>query len=610
MVSKTLPSTATPPLGAPAKYTDFKTNTYIIGFSASLYMVLLITPMITTKLVEQYSLSASAVGTLLFIEIGAFSFATIPSYFWLRRVNLTRATWIFGTTAVMGNVLSGLVGSYELLIIFRVVAAVAAGSITVIILTMARKTKNPSRSYALFLASQLGMAAIFLAAYPVLFENRSVSAIYYALALLALVCLPLAGLIDPNTYKREAAAEKAEQSPASDRTSKRLDLTGAMGLATILLFYISLSGVWAFMAASRPEIMGRVLGIVYRVIATHLVKKAGHTHQVAKTGAVTLIQRFGSALNLNVHFHMLFLDGVYVEQSHGSARFRWVKAPTSPELTQLTHTIAHRVGRYLERQGLLERDVENSYLASDAVDDDPMTPLLGHSITYRIAVGSQAGRKVFTLQTLPTSGDPFGDGIGKVAGFSLHAGVAAWADERKKLERLCRYISRPAVSEKRLSLTRGGNVRYQLKTPYRDGTTHVIFEPLDFIARLAALVPKPRVNLTRFHGVFAPNSRHRALVTPAKRGRGNKVRVADEPATPAQRRASMTWAQRLKRVFNIDIETCSGCGGAMKVIACIEDPIVIKQILDHLKHKAETSGTRALPESRAPPAELLLGLFD
>ena len=331
---------------------------------------------------------------------------------------------------------------------------------------------------------------------------------------------------------------------------------------------------------------------------------------MAKTGAVTLIQRFGSALNLNVHFHMLFLDGVYVEQSHGSARFRWVKAPTSPELTQLTHTIAHRVGRYLERQGLLERDVENSYLASDAVDDDPMTPLLGHSITYRIAVGSQAGRKVFTLQTLPTSGDPFGDGIGKVAGSSLHAGVAARADERKKLERLCRYISRPAVSEKRLSLTRGGNVRYQLKTPYRDGTTHVIFEPLDFIARRSALVPKPRVNLTRFHGVFAPNSKHRALVTPAMRGKGSKkVKVSDEPPTPAGRRASMKWAQRLKRVFQIDIETCSECGGAMKVIACIEDPVVIKQILDHLKQKAETNESSPLPESRAPPAGLSPGLF-
>ncbi len=64
---------------------------------------------------------------------------------------------------------------------------------------------------------------------------------------------------------------------------------------------------------------------------------------------------------------------------------------------------------------------------------------------------------------------------------------------------MCRYISRPAVSEKRLSLTPNGNVRYQLKTPYRDGTTYVIFEPLDFMARLAALVPKPRVNLTRFY---------------------------------------------------------------------------------------------------------------
>jgi hypothetical protein len=75
-------------------------------------------------------------------------------------------------------------------------------------------------------------------------------------------------------------------------------------------------------------------------------------------------------------------------------RIQHLKGYLSQSL-HLTHTIAHRVGRFLERQGLLERDAENSYLASDAVDDDPMTPLLGHSITYRIAVGPQAGRKVF-----------------------------------------------------------------------------------------------------------------------------------------------------------------------------------------------------------------------
>ena len=104
--------------------------------------------------------------------------------------------------------------------------------------------------------------------------------------------------------------------------------------------------------------------------------------------------------------------------------------------------------------------------------------------------------------------------------------MAARTYELKKLERLCRYISCPAVSEIRLSLTPNGNIRYQLKTPYRDDTTHVIFEPLELIARLAALVPKLRVSLTRFHGVFAPNSKQRALVTPAKRGKGAKPKVS------------------------------------------------------------------------------------
>lgn len=111
-----------------------------------------------------------------------------------------------------------------------------------------------------------------------------------------------------------------------------------------------------------------------------------------------------------------------------------------------------------------------------------MQTLLWHSIDYRLAVGPQAGRKVFTLKTLPAidQQDQFGDTVGKVAGFSLHVGVAAKAHERTKPDRLCRYISRPALSEKRLSLTTNGKVRYQLKTPYWDGTTHVIFELLDF----------------------------------------------------------------------------------------------------------------------------------
>ncbi len=96
--------------------------------------------------------------------------------------------------------------------------------------------------------------------------------------------------------------------------------------------------------------------------------------------------------------------------------------------------------------------------------------------------------------------------VAKAAGFSLHAGVASAVHDRKKHERLCRCITRPAVSIEHLSLTQQGNIRYHLKTPYRDGTTDVVFEPLDFMARLAALVPTPRVNLARYRGFFAPSS--------------------------------------------------------------------------------------------------------
>jgi Putative transposase len=146
-----------------------------------------------------------------------------------------------------------------------------------------------------------------------------------------------------------------------------------------------------------------------------------------------------------------------------------------------------------------------------------------------------------------------------------------------------------------------------LKTPYRDGTTHVIFEPLEFIARLAGLVPKPRVNPTRFHGVFAPNSKHRALVTPAKRGKGAKPKVFDEEQdkTPSERQAAMTWAQRLKRVFGIDIETCRACGEAVRIIACIEGPAVIKNILTHLDEKNTSAELSRLPPCRAPPQAVL-----
>ena len=129
----------------------------------------------------------------------------------------------------------------------------------------------------------------------------------------------------------------------------------------------------------------------------------------------------------------------------------------------------------------------------------------------------------------------------------------------------------------------------------------MIFEPLDFISKLSALVPVPRVNLTRYHGVFAPNSKHRADIIIKLPDQGNnKDRQSEEGVrTKGEKRAAMTWAQCLKRAFKIDIEVCEVCKGAVKVIACVIDPVVINKILSHLK--AKESNQIRLPANRGPP---------
>src|SRR5215467_13195599 len=136
-------------------------------------------------------------------------------------------------------------------------------------------------------------------------------------------------------------------------------------------------------------------------------------------------------------------------------------------------------------------------------------------------------------------------------------------------------ITRPAIANKRLKRNRAGQAVLQLKSPYKDATTHIVMEPLEFMERLATLVPRPRLHLIRFHGVLAPNAKLRSKSVPA-------------PAPPAPARIS--WARLLKRVFDVDVEHCPNCGGALKIIACpeprrraaIDDPPVIDKILGHL----------------------------
>ena len=132
----------------------------------------------------------------------------------------------------------------------------------------------------------------------------------------------------------------------------------------------------------------------------------------------------------------------------------------------------------------MTRDEENPALDIEPADD--FEQLLGAAVHYRLATGPHAGRKALTLRTVDSNPPPDNPCIARLSGFSLHAGTVCEAHDRDSLERLCRYIARPAVSNERLSVNDRGQVVYRLKHSFRDGTTHVVLDPIEFIARLAA----------------------------------------------------------------------------------------------------------------------------
>ncbi len=334
--------------------------------------------------------------------------------------------------------------------------------------------------------------------------------------------------------------------------------------------------------AIKPKIMTEILNIATGVISSHLCKKAGFKKSQAKTGAVTLIQRFGgSCANLNIHFHQLYLDGVYeLDEKGRPKKFHITKAPTPAEIKQVLAQIIKRTVKHLEKRGLIVRD-EEDHLQLDLSEADSLAKLQAGAVTYRFALGPNKGKKALTLRTVPDSDHTSQKGlVNSNSGFSLHAGVAMNGTERDKIEKLCRYIARPAIALDRLSMSPNGQVVYTLKRPYDDGTTAISMTPLELLERLAAIVPRPKVHLTRFAGVFAPHYKYRSLVVLKPPTRPELQEVTADKAKPTKSR--ITWARLLRRVFSIDIETCERCGGKTKIIAAIEDPKVIKKILDHL----------------------------
>src|SRR5499427_2240866 len=348
-----------------------------------------------------------------------------------------------------------------------------------------------------------------------------------------------------------------------------------------------------WMAASQ-ELSAQVRTIIRTTIGQYYVNQAvtcGVPRDQVQPGSVTFIQRFGSAINLNLHFHFVFMEGVYLDRTEAGLKPRFVKAepPSDADIATVLQKLSHRVIRMLRRLGYLEAGIE----AAVATGYDPLRDhepelarTMAASVQQRIAFGERAGEKVRRL------GAGFGEAgerpaltgprCASVNGFSLHARTQVPAHRRDELERLIRSTARGAVSLERLQTEANGDLLYTFTHPWSDGTTGITLSPLELLEKLAALVPLPRVHLVRYGGCLAPHSHLRGSVIPTRRQQGldGEETTTGTPYWP--------WARLLGRVFGLDMAACPLCRrGTLRIMAVITQGEVISKILRHLKLAAD-----------------------
>jgi hypothetical protein len=209
------------------------------------------------------------------------------------------------------------------------------------------------------------------------------------------------------------------------------------------------------------------------------------------------------------------------------------------------------------------------------------------------ALGRVAGTRPHRFGRIEAASDtaPLASGQARQDGFDLHAALRVGAGRRERLECICRYVLRPPVAQDRLTVTSVGRVRLALRHAWSDGTTHLEFDPVAFLERLAVLVPRPRVNLILYHGVLAPRAAGRSAIVSRARARA--------PADGGHGRSGggWRWASLMRRAFGFDVLAC-GCGGRLRLIALVEPGAVCARILRHLGVPAEVPAARP---SRAPP---------
>jgi len=358
--------------------------------------------------------------------------------------------------------------------------------------------------------------------------------------------------------------------------------------------------------------VGEVLALFLRTVFSWQrlqARRAGIDNPL--TGAVTLCQRYGSILQFTPHFHCWLADGVFSQDADGGLQFHRLAPPNDDDIDRLLLRVCAKVDKLL--------------FASD--DDGPLDD------DAQAVLDDQAAAVKSPLQSprfpWATGNDhPSRPRCSFFEGYSLHADLAVHKNDRKKLERLLRYGLRPPFAQKRLSVTPDGKVRLKLRKPYYTGQTEIVLEPREFLRRLIATIPPKRLNMVRFHGVFAPRAKVRPalqqLLPQKSQPEANTATTTEPPANPEAEvvpgfgspsedlppvppRYRRPWHELLKRIFDLDI-ICSRCGSKMHRISHIDDPETIERILGHLG--LPTEPPRPAPARAPPQSELDFGDFD
>jgi hypothetical protein len=402
---------------------------------------------------------------------------------------------------------------------------------------------------------------------------------------------------------------------------------GVFGDLPVRQWVLTLPHRLRYALAYDPPLCRAVLAVFVRALLGFERRRAQAHGVVGRGGAVTAIQRCGSALNLNIHFHTLVAEGVFVTAPDGTVRFAPAgRPPTDVEVGRLLAAVRRRILRLARRRGLVVDGGEAEADTADglALADPALAALAGAAVVGRVATGPRAGHRVLRLGTgaAAPAVSSAGPRHAHRAGFDLHADTAVRAGDRRRLERLCRYVLRPPLAQEALALTAQGQVVLRLRRPWRDGTRAIRFEPGELLEKLAALVPRPRANLLLYHGAFAARGCWRvarATAAPAPSGAATPAPAPAPAAAPAASAAPprppgspadpdpsaaprppppgyvrprhAAWAELLRRSFGLDVLACSDCGGRLRLVATIAAPHAIARILAHL----------GLPPAPPPP---------